>query len=329
METLGTKNEGQPRQANTETVIGFLERTQAAAHIQNILAEREQLPDFNAFKEFLIRINGMARDIPIRQRSLDGTNVEMKGFVDTVNVPRHEDKDGLLRYAYNGTHRVERGDLKYMLPAVINAVHPFADGNGRTSRVLHLLLREYSTENERSDEMRKALSEDGRYDSFDINPGRITHEIEHIVMKRHGWQFDNKNGPERLGEIVSGIATVELQELKTDAVLERNAIDFFRLYAEDTRYALTAIQMCLGDEGISRLSAHYNDIKRISPKRMAQDLSPDDWRNILARFYQLKKEHVEVLVDAFTAPEEYRTPDNSETIRNYFVQQIEKDTTLH
>ncbi len=329
METLGTKNspeksEGQVRQDQTERVIGFLQRIQAASYVQDIVLKKEKVPDFTAFREFLVRINGIARNTPIRQRAADGKNVEIKGFVDTVYVPRQEDKEGLLRYAYDSAADVNTEDLKYMLPAVVNAVHLFVDGNGRTSRVLHLLLREYESEDELFHEMRKALNEDGRHESFDINPGLVEPEIEHVVMKRHGWQFTDTGEPKSVGSIVSGVATVELLTLNADKPSEKMAKDFFGLYAEDTRYALTAIQMQLGDAVVERVSSQYSDVQRISPARMVQELSVEDWGGIIDRFYQLKKEHVEVLVDLFVDPEQYRTLDDSETIRDYFIKRVEK-----
>jgi hypothetical protein len=327
METLEAKDEHLSRDKQREKVIDFLGRTHAAQGIKNILSDTTRSLDFDTFKKFLVRINGIARDIPIKGRSLDGNNIELKGFVDTVNVPRQEDKDELLKYAFESVSKIRPSDLKYVLPAVVNAVHAFAEANGRTSRVLHLLLREYATETERFSEMRKALGEDGRYDSFDINPGRISHDIEHVVMHRYGWQFNDKLEPERLGAIVSGVATVELQDLKADVPTEKIAKDFFRLYAEDTRYALTSIRMAVGDDGIERVSVQYGDTKRISPRLMVQNLSDDDWKHIFDSFCQLKKEHVRTIVDAFTEPEQYHVPDGGQTIRDHFINHIEKAQT--
>src|SRR5262245_12360662 len=97
METLSSKTsqekpEEQLRQEQAEKLIGFLQRINATAYIQDIVSKNESAPDFKEFKDFLVRINGIARDIPVRQRTPDGKNVEIKGFVDTVNLPRQEDK---------------------------------------------------------------------------------------------------------------------------------------------------------------------------------------------------------------------------------------------
>jgi hypothetical protein len=319
------KSEEQIRAEQGENLVDFLKRTSAYEYAQNLVQENESTPDFNTFKDILIRINGIVRNIPIKKRHLDGDGVEISGFVDTVNVPRQEDKEDLLRYAYDAVPRMSREDVKYVLPAVVNAAHSFADGNGRTSRTLHLLLREHASEEECFAEIKKAVGEDGRYDSLDINPGRISGELEHEVLKQHGWKFTESGDLKTLGPIESGIASIELKDINKDTPEGKAAKDFFKLYGEDVRYGLTAIYMLLGDERAEDVSSVYHGTKRISPLKMIQTLTPDDWIQITNNFYQLKKEHVKELVDIFVEPNMHMLPDNSGSIRDYFITRIEKE----
>ncbi|RJQ35798.1 hypothetical protein C4568_00205 [Candidatus Parcubacteria bacterium] len=322
MEGLETES----RQDSSKKLVDFLRRTGAPDFFQNVLAGSEKVPDFEQFKDFLTRINGIARQIPIKNRAVDGTDVEIRGFVDTVNVSRQEDKEPLLKYAYESASKINRDEIKYMLPAVVNAVHLFADGNGRTSRALHLLLREFPSEQERLQKIRTALGEDGRYDSYDVNPGKIRHEIEQIIMRRHGWTFDENDEPVRLGAIESGAATAESTRLDSNDPIQKMAKNFFRLYQEDVRYALTAIYEAIGNEGVQRISASYGGTNRISPLKMTTGdtaLSEEEWQSIIDSFYLLKVEHVETLVNLFVEPDKYRTPDNTQTIKDLFIQEVE------
>lgn len=317
------KSEEQLRKEQAEKLIGFLEQVNAYEHVQNFLKGTESVPDFNTFKDYLIRINGIARNIPIKERREDGENVELRGFIESVNVPREEDKDGLLQHAYNAAPSISKQDVKYMLPAVINAIHLFADGNGRTSRTLHLLLREFPSATECYAEMRKALSEDGRYDSFDINPGTISGELEHEVLNRYGWKFKESGQLDTLGRIQSGIYTLELDKINKNSSEGKIATEFFRLYSGDVAYGLTAIHMLLGDDGVDSVSEVYDGVMRISPLKMANILSADQWKELVDNFYKLKKEHVEQLVNIFIEPEKYKSSDGSTTIKDYFVGRIE------
>lgn len=319
------RTEEQLRDEQGEKLVHFLERTHAFSQAHNLLENQENKIDFKEFEDFLARVNGIARDIPIHERGFDGSGVEIKSFVETVNTPRQEDKEMLLKHAFEAASRIPKEDLKYMLPAIVNAVHLFMDGNGRTSRVLHLLLRDYPSETECLAEIRKSLGEFGRHESFNVNPGEIGLEIESDVSKKHGWTFNDNGEPEYLGPIKSGIASIEFSEINKDASSPKVAKNFFRLYGNDVFYALTAIHMVVGDDGVARLSQEYGGITRISPIKMVETFSEEDWNRLLDAFYSLKKEHVEELVDIFVHPESHKTTDKNKTLRDYFIEEVEKN----
>ena len=148
--------ESESREDNSKKLVDFLRRIDAPAFFQNVLSGKEKIPSFDELKDYLVRINGIARKIPVSARRADGENVQLGGL-GTVNLPRSEDKGPLLKYAYDALPKINPNDAKYMLPAVVNAVHLFADGNGRTSRALHVLLREFPSEEDQLLELRKAL----------------------------------------------------------------------------------------------------------------------------------------------------------------------------
>lgn len=330
MEKLNTrKADGEDRGEQAEKVLKFLDRIDAFAYAKSLLNEQGEAekPNFKEFEDFLIRLNGIARNISIHKRTVDGAEVQLSGFVETVELPRSEDKEGLLRYAYEKGKTMETGDLKYLLPSVINAVHLFADGNGRTSRIIHLLLREYATKEEFDSELRKALNEYGRFDSYDINPGFIGHELMQEVLKKHGWIF-NKEHPYGTHEYIKGgIASVEIRGPNKEIIPNELAGKLFDLSADNGYYVVTAVYMELGEEIQNFMSEYGNDKElRISPKKMLKILHPEQWQKILGIFYELKKEQVETLVDVFVNPERCLVSEgDGVTLRDMFIREIQKN----
>lgn len=320
LESISKESEEQFRIRQAERVVKFLERIGALEYAKSILSneQNEETPTFDEFKEFLKRINGIARDIPIYERKFDGEKVYIDYPLGDEGMPRHEDKEDILAYAYEARTHIDTEDIKYMLPAVINAVHLFRDGNGRMSRILHLLLKENSS----GEDIKLALGKSGRWDSFDINPGIISFEIECIVLGKHGWIFKN-NKPKRLGVIETGASHYEADHLDQSHPSYKEAEKLFCLYGKDSQYVLTAIHMLLDDEGVQNISSNYSGRNRISPQKMLDALKPEQWQKIIDNFYQLKKEHAETLVDIFVEPDKFIYDEKSgETLKDMFEREI-------
>jgi len=327
---LEAKSEKQLRTEQTEKVIEFLDRTNAFEYFKKLLSGIDsEKPDFEEFKDFIVRINGILRDIPIAERITDGKDVHLSGLWENVEVLRHEDKEEVLKYAFEKASTVEKEDLKYLLPAIINATHLFVDGNGRTSRTMHLLLRDFSSKEEFEAEMRKALTEDGRYDSNDINPGLVRLDLMHEVLKKHGWQFDVQHPNGRLnvlGDTVWGLATIELEDLDKTHPSYNNAKKLSKYCFGNAGYVLTAINETLGDEGVENVVSEWGHekVKRISLKKMLETLSPEQWTKMLDDYDRLLKEQTEALVDMFSEPDEFKVSNGGgETLRDYFIKKIE------
>lgn len=81
------------RDVQAENLLEILDRSGAYELCQELL-ESESLINKMSFDDFeaaLQRINGVARDIPIKERRFDGENVYLKGWVDETQVVRHAD----------------------------------------------------------------------------------------------------------------------------------------------------------------------------------------------------------------------------------------------
>lgn len=344
METLSTNNKSEEELRNErgEKVINFLDRIHAYEYVQNLLMDSEKLEgvSFDGYKDFLIRLNGIARDIPIQKRTFDGQGVQLKGFMSEAFPPRDENKEELLEYSYNKIGSIKnKGDEAYMLASVVNAVHLFEDGNGRTSRILYTLLSS-PTKEEFKNQLKLALSTDGRYDTHDINPGLINYDIEELVLKNHHWEFrDTKDGEKvsfKIGE-VNTLVTIDdydenfsYNEEKIEES-EEEAKKLVELFDKNNPYLVTAVCEVLNKKDLLQSvllkqgSDAYVVKERISPRKMQSVLEKEDWENIFSKFYELDCEQVKILVDMFVEPEGYKSVNKNTPLRDIFIEKINKE----
>lgn len=307
-------------------VIDFLDHLEAYEYVQNILEGNGPKPSFEEFADFLQRINGIARNVPIKKRSFDGKNVQLSGFIENALVPRHEDKTELLKYAYDNIEKINKDEIKYLIPAVINAVHLSSDGNGRTSRIIYQLLERHASKSDFERSLKLSLGQHGRYDSPDINPGLIGPDVEKIVLKKHGWDFpENKYpvGPGVLSE-GKGISAPEIRKLDKDHESYALAKKCLDIYRDDPLYVLNAIRSLLGDERLKTFITDKYTLCKISPLKMIDQLTADEWQQIIDSYYQLKKEHVKTIIDSFVTPDSFSPYDQKGiSLKDYFIQEIQ------
>lgn len=318
--------EASKRPERAQEVASFLERINAFEFLQSLDKNSEKI-DFEKFKAFVVRLNGIARNIPIKNRDFDGKNVEISGgfLNETILPPKAEDKEELLEYAFDFAEDLEKKDNAYMIPAVINALHMFNDGNGRTSRIVHLLLNSENKEVFNS-ELLKTLSAEGRFDSLDINPGLIDLEIESEVLKNYGWSFIYNEMGHRVsyhGVLKGGIASAQYSEIDSDKKFFVENIEKYRkIFESDSKYLLTATIESMSREKYESLLLPNG---LISPLKM-EALDEKTWNHIFSTYYELKKEHVEKLVWIFRDPDDYKNPRNeSETLKELFIRRVKEE----
>src|SRR3989344_8894648 len=321
------KSEAEFRAEQAQKVIKFLKRAHVYDYVKDISSGEEKMPDFKEFKDFLVRLNGIAREIPISERKPDGENVRLSGFIGGALVPKHSDKEELLKYAYESIPNIKKEDVKYLLPAMVNAVHLFADGNGRTSRILHQLLSEHASEEEFLSETQKALGKYGRFESADINTELINFELKREVLKKHDWNFDDLTAPEgKLDNKNFRFTSLEAHNMSNDEniVLPKEVKEFFDLEEKNKHYAVTAIYMLLGERIEELFTDKYKRENEISPLKMVEVLTTEEWHNLVDNMYELKKEQVEDLVKIFKNPKGYETEDGKMTLKDLFIEKIQK-----
>ena len=316
------KSEAEQRFERGERIVNFLNKINAYDCINDIFDRKKEKPSFDEFKNFLIRINGIAREIPIKKRSFDGREMEISGFLGTDTLfPKFEDKEDLLRYAYDSLLTANRDDLKYSLPTIINAIHYFEDGNGRTSRTMYQLFENHSSNQDMLDSLGKALSEDGRFDTPDINPGLIVEEIQKIIFRKHDLQVED-NGEPNFREIFRRVVSLEFEKIEESHKNIKYIKDLKSKLFADASYLKTALCEVLGKDINEILTQKYGN-NDISPLKMAEILSEAQWQEIFEKYYALKKEYVKILIDVFAKPENYKSSEDSNiSVKDLFIQKI-------
>jgi len=304
--------------------LQFLKRIGAYNFFQGLRKDvgDDTAVSFEEFQSFLDRINGILRSTPKAKRGADGERVYLKGAVDETQVPLHADKRDILRTAFDAALKLKnRDDVAFLLPVIVNAIHMYADGNGRTSRALHLLLRQFPSNTAFEEELTKAVGEDGRYESFNLDPDIVYQDIRKIQYAKHGFEFsDPKNWSPMFPEGYATFFTVE-------PAVTPNSKKLLSLSRSDKVYSFIASRDYLESVGkLENVLTMLDHGKAISLTRMEEGLSQEDWDNIFRGYFDLKREHVKILIESFVNPEQYRSVDGSKTIRDVFIEEVENFT---
>lgn len=325
-EALKQIDEKELRKQQAEKITTFLNRIDAYDYAQNLVNHPEAKDEFpfDKFKDFLVRINGIARDIPAHKRRADGERVHLEGL-RTSAVPRHEDKEGLLKEAYESLAKIPNEDRAYLLPAMINEVHLFNDGNGRTSRIVHTLLSTFDSEDEFKKALTVAVGEDGRFKAPDLDPSIVGTDREKIILMRHGIRFENDNrfSPVAPDDLKGFFALAENPNTP-------NGKKLMSMREDDNAYVFIAAYEFLKERDILENAKISNEgVDFLSPLKMEQILSNNDWEAIFERYYALKREHTRLLIDSFVEPDKYKNLEGSMNLKDYFKSRVQKQLKEH
>lgn len=129
-------------------VFEFLERTK-------LLDVRKSDEQFNGwlqelsyedYSNYLTRLNGILREVPIKKRTVDGSRVEVSfGIMGDISYlpPSDEQKDGLMRESFDALKTIPDNEDRALLTYyALQAIHPYSDGNGRTGRLVYEIISE-------------------------------------------------------------------------------------------------------------------------------------------------------------------------------------------
>lgn len=310
------------RDEQSEKLIKFMDKLHADEIFANEETKREYLNNltFDEFKNLLMATNSLLRDIPVKRREIDGKTVFLNGPLEQIYPPEYEDKEPLLQELFTNVQNMNQEnrsleDIGILTSMTINAVHPFNDGNGRTSRLVYqLLVEDYDGKTEQKEELVQVLGEDGRMYKHDISPELLTWELGDLLRK-------NYLGTNQLQNMPMGFSTEknigfhDYQEemnktLEPNIALDKSDCDYLKTFFSRpdshsaTMYAL--FKFLKEDEQLDNYLRIYDvGRSRISIDVLSRDLTHEDVEKIKNNYREVRKLEVEILMDIIVHPDNY------------------------
>jgi len=286
------------------------------------------------FLQLLDGLNGILRDKRKEDWKMDGETVaNVSMFLGIVYVPpRQEDKSELLAEVLSSAKIMsqEGRDLKdvaLLVSASLNAIHPYLDANGRTSRMIYLLLTK-GFNAETIKELQAVLSESGR-DKINIDPGLIQTEIDDLIKNEVG--IDNPEiNPDRIINLFSGLAKKEMEFEQEISEKDKNL--FLELSSKDGQYLFWSVFEFLRNNpelNKKKFIKKFPNGSVILTDILVGDLNQEQLSQILRNYRNLKKKYVEKLVGSIANPDadEYQVDEDGQKIplKTYFENRIKDE----
>ena len=129
-------------------VYKFLERTKFLDVRKSDEQFNEWLQNlsYEDYNNYLTRLNGILREVPIKQRSVDGSGVEVSfGVMGDISYlpPSAEQKEGMMKETFDALKKIPDNEDRALLAYyALQSIHPYSDGNGRTGRLLYEIISE-------------------------------------------------------------------------------------------------------------------------------------------------------------------------------------------
>ena len=263
---------------------------------------------------------------------MDGEAVALESmFLGTDYVPpRQEEKPELLAEVLQTARAMSQEgknmeDIALLISSSLNAIHPYLDANGRTSRMIYLLLTKDLGE-EGKKELRAVLSENGR-DKVNIDPGLIQGELTDLIKNELGI-----NSTQILPETVVGLwREKQGEDLEFGNDVEENQKKIFsELLKKDDEYFFFAVKQYVDNNSLeSRYIRNFPRFSRVLVEDLVKDLDSEGVNQILANYRNFKKEYVEKLIGCIADPnnEEYQVEIEGQKIplKTYFEKRIKDE----
>lgn len=194
---------------------------------------------YDDFLSHLTRLNGVIRETSINKRLIDGQNVELTlgGGGIAYLPPEQAKKDELMREGFNAlkdlSNNEERAKLAYYL---IQAIHPYSDGNGRLGRLLYEMIN--------NDELNKdtlsKLLDHNKKDSSGTGEGRNAF-YKKLLTPREAYYLINR-------EVVKEFLSKDFLEKYGGINIELNTPPGYGLLTNKVKDKLSNEEVILGEK---------------------------------------------------------------------------------
>ncbi|MFH1252800.1 MAG: Fic family protein [Candidatus Uhrbacteria bacterium] len=340
-------NEAAERVARGEVLLRVLKAIKNIDGFENQTAEqifdpknetgrRELVTRLSAeqYKSLITGINGTLRGRRKKDWSMDGVGVTMAGVVvggENHIFPRHEDKKEILDEAWEAAKTMNAAsrsleDIAMLLGSILVETHPFADGNGRTSRFVYRIVKDGANNN-----LAEVLGLYGR-DEGDMALRKI--EINTLFDHKHGGKNQELN-PRKIRNILDDISYGELTF--PNGVTKESQDTIIEAARHDDKILLSAILNFLQNHREINITdcLQVSEIGQnitISVQSLITKLSAEQINELAETYWNNKKIYTEEMIDIFVNPDrpEYKiqTEGKEMTLLEYFKQRLAQKVTL-
>lgn len=284
----------------TESLQPLLELTKGL--VQEMGEQPQQRLDWlmqqtgESFGDVLLQVNSTARGLDEEEHIFDGDGVQAGTSGGSI-PPDQEDKITLLNNLVSATQRhiitrSEKGDdpqmivseLAVAIPTVVNKLHLFAGGNGRTSRILRMVLRDGD---QITPEKVEVLVHKKGFERYDAIP---TNAVETSIMR----YMKNVNG-------TSEIAVTD-DVIDEDTFADEVHEDITRMFPSISPNVVKAYSDTNNFSETVRLLGKEKGVGTITLSELFGQItdSPDELARFTAVYRGVRKQRVELLIGGLT-----------------------------
>jgi len=271
-----------------------------------------------SFGNILIQLNSAARELDKQEHTFDGEGV-VAGSAGGSVPPDQEDKIILIdELIYATQQRISAGlkkgedpqaivnELAAAIPTIVNKLHLFADGNGRTSRILRMLLRD--SDQITPEKVEAAVQKEG-FEKYDATPAPA---VETSILR----YMRSINGTSEINisrDLVDGEYIWQEKIDKIRKKFPNISPSVLRAYGDGDNFTETVV-----------LLAREKGVYSVSLSDLFAQIadSPEELAKFTAAYRSVRKQKVELLIDALMSEVAIplNVPDKEGDIHKYINQ---------